>query len=126
MYIPEHFRVRDQSDVVAFMRANPFAILISSGGAEPFEVFLPQLPRTSTNRALLARSAVGSTFMAALELARGAELALDQDAAFQGIGVTPLAAPVAAQYRSRWRRRHTASGAATRAPMAAAMARRER
>jgi chromatin segregation and condensation protein Rec8/ScpA/Scc1 (kleisin family) len=43
-------------------------------------------------------TAVGSTFMAALELARGAELALDQDAAFQGIVVTPLAAlPVAAQ-----------------------------
>ena len=64
--------------------------------AAPFEVFLPRMPRATTNRVLVARSAVGSTFMAALELARGAELALDQDAAFRGIIVTPLAAPVAA------------------------------
>ena len=85
--IPELFRV---PGALVRMRAK----LAEIGGAEPFEVFLPQLPRTATNRALLARSAVGSTFMAALELARGAELALDQDAAFQGIVVTPLAAPV--------------------------------
>jgi transcriptional regulator len=30
MYIPEHFRVHDHTDAIAFMRANPFAILISS------------------------------------------------------------------------------------------------
>jgi transcriptional regulator len=30
MYIPEHFRVHDHADAIAFMRANPFAILISS------------------------------------------------------------------------------------------------
>ena len=66
----------------------------AAGGAEPFEVFLPRMPQTTANRELLDRSAVGSTFMAALELARSAELALDQDAAFQGIVVTPLAAPV--------------------------------
>ena len=30
MYIPEHFRVRDHADALAFMRANPFAILASS------------------------------------------------------------------------------------------------
>ena len=64
-------------------------------GAAPFEAFLPRLPRTATNRALLARSAVGSTFMAALELARGAELTLDQDAAFRAIVVTPRVAPLA-------------------------------
>ena len=87
--IPELFRV---PGALVRMRAK----LAEIGGAEPFEVFLPQLPRTATNRALLARSAVGSTFMAALELARGAELALDQDAAFQRIVVTPLSAPVAA------------------------------
>jgi segregation and condensation protein A len=87
--IPELFRV---PGALVRMRAK----LAEIGGAEPFEVFLPQLPRSATNRALLARSAVGSTFMAALELARAAELALDQDAAFQGIVVTPLAAPVAA------------------------------
>jgi len=30
VYIPEHFRVHDHADAIAFMRANPFAILISS------------------------------------------------------------------------------------------------
>ena len=30
MYIPEHFRVHDHAEAIAFMRANPFAILISS------------------------------------------------------------------------------------------------
>ena len=30
MYIPEHFRVHDHADAIAFMQANPFAILISS------------------------------------------------------------------------------------------------
>jgi len=63
------------------------------GHAAAFEAFLPRLPPTATNRALLARSAVGSTFMAALELARGAELTLEQDAAFRAIVVTPRVAP---------------------------------
>jgi transcriptional regulator len=30
VYIPEHFRVHDHADAIAFMQANPFAILISS------------------------------------------------------------------------------------------------
>jgi segregation and condensation protein A len=63
-------------------------------GAAPFEAFLPRMPRTAADRKLLARSAVGSTFMAALELARGAELALDQDAAFGAIVLTPVVVPV--------------------------------
>jgi segregation and condensation protein A len=67
------------------------AKLAELAGTTPFEVFLPQMPRTTPNRELLARSAVSSTFMAALELARGAELALDQDEAFRAIVVTPLA-----------------------------------
>jgi chromatin segregation and condensation protein Rec8/ScpA/Scc1 (kleisin family) len=68
------------------------AKLAEIGGAEPFEVFLPQLPRTSTNRALLARSAVGSTFMAALELCRGAEVVLEQAASFGPIMVHAVGA----------------------------------
>jgi transcriptional regulator len=35
MYIPEHFRVHDHADAIGFMRANPFAILISSPPAPP-------------------------------------------------------------------------------------------
>ena len=84
--IPNLFRV---PDALVRMRARLAEII----GAEPLEAFLPRMPQTTTNRELLARSAVSSTFMAALELARGAELALDQDAAFQGIVVTPLGAP---------------------------------
>ena len=41
MYIPEYFRVRDHEDAIKFMRANPFAILISSTEAGPFATHLP-------------------------------------------------------------------------------------
>lgn len=41
MYIPEHFRLRKHADAIAFMRANPFAILISSTDAGPFATHLP-------------------------------------------------------------------------------------
>ncbi len=46
MYIPEHFRLRHDSDAVAFMRGNPFAILISSTDAGPFATHLPLFVRT--------------------------------------------------------------------------------
>jgi transcriptional regulator len=41
VYIPEHFRVHDHSDAIAFMRANPFAILVSSADDAPFATHLP-------------------------------------------------------------------------------------
>lgn len=41
MYIPEHFRVRDHATAVSFVRANPFAILISSTEEGPFATHLP-------------------------------------------------------------------------------------
>jgi transcriptional regulator len=46
VYIPEHFLVPDHADAVAFMRANPFAILISSSTGSttddgPFATHLP-------------------------------------------------------------------------------------
>lgn len=41
MYIPEHFRVEDQAMALAFMRANPFAILVSCTDLEPFATHLP-------------------------------------------------------------------------------------
>jgi segregation and condensation protein A len=85
--IPDLFRV---PGALVRMRAR----LAEITEPAPFETFLPRLPRAATNRALLARSAVGSTFMAALELARGAELTLDQAAAFRGIVVIRRVAPV--------------------------------
>jgi transcriptional regulator len=41
VYIPEHFRLRHDADAFAFMRANPFAVLISSTDAGPFATHLP-------------------------------------------------------------------------------------
>jgi len=41
MYIPEFNRIEDQAVAVAFMRANPFAILVSSNEGTPFATHLP-------------------------------------------------------------------------------------
>ena len=41
MYIPEHFRVHDHADAIAFIRANPFAILISGTDEGPFATHAP-------------------------------------------------------------------------------------
>ena len=41
MYIPEHFRVRDHADAMAFMRGNPFAILVSTMAEGPFASHVP-------------------------------------------------------------------------------------
>jgi transcriptional regulator len=41
VYIPEHFRVRDHADALAFMRANPFVILISCMDDGPFASHVP-------------------------------------------------------------------------------------
>jgi transcriptional regulator len=45
VYVPEHFRVRDHATALAFMRANPFAILISSTDDGPFATHLPVVIR---------------------------------------------------------------------------------
>jgi transcriptional regulator len=41
VYIPEHFRVHDHAEAIAFMHANPFAILVSSTEDGPFATHLP-------------------------------------------------------------------------------------
>lgn len=41
MYIPEHFRVTDHADTINFMRANPFAILVSCTDEGPFATHVP-------------------------------------------------------------------------------------
>jgi len=45
VYVPEHFRIRNQEESIAFMRANPFAILISTADAGPFATHLPLFVR---------------------------------------------------------------------------------
>jgi transcriptional regulator len=47
VYIPEYFRVRDHEDAIKFMRANPFAILISSTDSGPFATHLPLFVRST-------------------------------------------------------------------------------
>ena len=53
MYIPEHFRVRDNADAIAFMRANPFAILISTTADGPFATHLPVVIRESEDQLII-------------------------------------------------------------------------
>ncbi|HET9405707.1 MAG TPA: FMN-binding negative transcriptional regulator [Candidatus Sulfotelmatobacter sp.] len=53
MYIPEHFRVNDHATAIAFMRANPFVILISSTDDGPFATHLPVVIRENDDRLAL-------------------------------------------------------------------------
>jgi transcriptional regulator len=41
VYIPEHFRVRDHADAIAFMQANPFIVLVSTAEGAPFASHVP-------------------------------------------------------------------------------------
>jgi transcriptional regulator len=50
VYIPEHFRVEDTAIALAFMRANPFAIVVSSSGPEPFASHVPVVIRQEGNQ----------------------------------------------------------------------------
>jgi transcriptional regulator len=49
VYIPEHFRVEDRATALAFMRANPFAILVSAAGDGPFATHVPVVIRESAD-----------------------------------------------------------------------------
>lgn len=53
MYIPEHFRVREHADAIAFMRANPFAILVSCTGDGPFATHAPLALREDGDRLVI-------------------------------------------------------------------------
>jgi transcriptional regulator len=53
VYIPEHFRLRHDSDAIAFMRANPFAILISSTDSGPYATHLPLFVRAEEEQVIL-------------------------------------------------------------------------
>jgi transcriptional regulator len=50
MYIPEFNRVRDHADMVSFVQANPFAILVSSSESGPFATHIPILARYVNNQ----------------------------------------------------------------------------
>ena len=53
MYIPEHFRLHRDADAVAFMRGNPFAILISTTDAGPYATHLPLFIRAEEEKVFL-------------------------------------------------------------------------
>jgi transcriptional regulator len=57
MYIPEHFRVRDHADAIAFAKSNPFAILVSASPDEPFATHAP-MSVCETDKGLLIRGHV--------------------------------------------------------------------
>ena len=90
--IPALFRI---PDVLARMRRQ----LAEVTEATPLKDFLPKLLESSPDRGLIARSAVSSTFVAVLELARLAELDLSEGTTFELVTPTPviaLASPSAA------------------------------
>ena len=90
--IPALFRI---PDALARMRRQ----MIEVTDPTPLVSFLPILPDVLPDRNLVARSAVSSTFVAALELARLAELGLSEGPTFEQVTATPvtaLASPSAA------------------------------
>ena len=90
--IPALFRI---PDALARMRRQ----LAEVTEATPLKSFLPKLSESLPDRDLVARSAVSSTFVAVLELARLAELDLSEGTTFEQVTATPvtaLASPSAA------------------------------
>ena len=53
MYIPEFNRVRDRANTVSFVKANPFAILVSASDAGPFATHIPILARDADQHLVL-------------------------------------------------------------------------
>ncbi|MGA8101758.1 MAG: FMN-binding negative transcriptional regulator [Candidatus Acidiferrales bacterium] len=53
MYIPEFNRVRNHADAVSFIRANPFAVLVSTTESGPFATHIPILAREAENPMVL-------------------------------------------------------------------------
>lgn len=53
MYVPEHFRVRDQADAIGFMKANPFAILVSTTNDGPFASHIPVIVNESGDQLIV-------------------------------------------------------------------------
>ena len=81
--IPALFRI---PDALARMRRQLAALTEPT----PLTGFLPKLPRATLDRELVARSAVSSTFVAVLELARLAELDLSDGTTFEQVTAAPV------------------------------------
>jgi transcriptional regulator len=53
VYIPEHFRNEDRATAVTFMRANPFAILVSNSDDGPFATHVPVVIQESQDQLVI-------------------------------------------------------------------------
>ena len=53
MYIPEHFRIEDRATAITFMRANPFAILVSTTNDGPFATHIPVVIRENGDHVII-------------------------------------------------------------------------
>jgi len=53
LYIPEHFRVRERATEIEFMRANPFAVLVSNADDAPFATHVPIVTRENGDHVTL-------------------------------------------------------------------------
>ena len=71
-------------------------LLGEAEGVGVFEVFLPSVPEEARSKPLIARSAIASTFVAALELARMEEASLAQEVHFGPIEIASARAVEAA------------------------------
>ena len=60
MYIPEFNQIEDQAVAVAFMRANPFAILVSHNDDTPFATHLPVII-SEPSRQIMVRAHVAKS-----------------------------------------------------------------
>lgn len=83
--IPDLFRI---PDAVLRMRT----LVEKTTEPRPLMAFLPDLPAQRRGEVVIVRSAVASTFVAALELCREAVVGLDQGERFSSITVLPCAA----------------------------------
>jgi transcriptional regulator len=53
MYIPEFNRVRDRAEILSFVQAYPFAILVTASDNGPFATHIPILVRNTDNQVVL-------------------------------------------------------------------------
>jgi segregation and condensation protein A len=81
--IPDIFRV---PSILVRMHG----LVAAMTAAQPLEAFLPRVPAAKRDVSLLARSAVAATFMAPLELCRGAHVMLEQVEPFGPIVVQAI------------------------------------
>jgi transcriptional regulator len=61
VYIPEYHRIEDRAESLAFMQANPFAILISATDNGPFATHIPVVVRQVAGQVVLRAHVAKST-----------------------------------------------------------------